>query len=572
MPLAKMWAEEDVQNFVADIRKLAIEKLDEGMAEAREMHEKGALPFNPDELMKLRVQGATFAITHLELKMGDLGSEPNPKLGFVLHLQFGDSAPTWNSLIQMGLQTMEAQVGDRLIKKESKIGEVAMIAYSPNDASGIEMGLNLAMVPGGILVGTLQEDVRGIVESMQAKKAVLGATKQYEAMSSRLSTAGSECEMFLRMDPMIDFAMSGMRMAMEQGGMEGVDMDGIERAAKAMGLRDLGAMGAVSTYEDGKCISRAFAAHGGSATTTTHKTIDTAFLKWVPKDAVSFAAGTMDVMSIYETVMRGLEAYDPEFAKKAMAKLAEVEKKLGFSMREDLFGSLGDHYITWQMPMGSVSSLPELAFLMKVTDEAKLVSALKNLAKASNGMIEIEEGEKRGIKAYQIRINVEPGEQFGGMNPFAAVQPTFAFKGGYMVAGVSASDVKRWFQRMDREDDPKGDIRSSKEFAAIASTIPAGVDSLSFTDWKSNFESLYGIGTGLLAFVPISEEVPLDMSLLPDAATLTKHLFASVSYSKTDKAGTETVSSSPFGPELAVLFGGGVVAGLATFGVMRRGF
>jgi hypothetical protein len=127
---------------------------------------------------------------------------------------------------------------------------------------------------------------------------------------------------------------------------------------------------------------------------------------------------------------------------------------------------------------------------------------------------------------------------------------------------------------MDREDDPKGDIRGNKEFAAVASTIPEGVDALDFTDWKAQFESLYQLGTGVLAFLPIPEDVPIDMSLLPDSATLTQHLYASVGYSKSDAAGCETVAVSPFGPEtwlgLAVLIG----AGAATVGMMstRRGF
>jgi hypothetical protein len=140
-----------------------------------------------------------------------------------------------------------------------------------------------------------------------------------------------------------------------------------------------------------------------------------------------------------------------------------------------------------------------------------------------------------------------------------------------MVAGFSASDVKRVFQRMDREDDPKGDIRSNKEFAAVAASIPAGVDSLSFTDWKSTFESYYQIATGLLAFVPMGDQVPIDMSLLPDSGTLSKHLFASTSYTKTTPAGTESVSVSPFGPEIGLLVGAAILAGVTVFGV-RRGF
>lgn len=568
MPLAKMWAEEEVQTFVADVKAMISKQIEEGMAQAKEMHAKGALPVNPDDVMKLRVQGATFALTKLGLAMGDMG--PNPEIGIVLHLDFGASAPTWNALIQMGLGLLQQEAGDEMVKQESKIGEIAVQSFTPPADMGMKMGLHLAMVPNGILIGTLAGDVRTIVEAMNAKTPQLGASENYLANAKHLKTAGAECEMFFRPDPMVDFALEGLRMGAERGGLEGLDMAGVERAIDAMGMRKLGSVGATTNYVDGKCVSHSFSS--GSGGTAAAKAIDTSFLKLVPKDAVSFGVGGMPISSLYDTLVRGLEAYNADLAKQLLGQLAEMEKQLGFNIRNDFFGSLGDHYITWSMPMGTISSPPEMAFLMAVKDENKLVNALKNLTKLSNGMVEIEEGEKRGVKAYQIRVNFDPTQGMGGMNPFDMFQPTFAFKGGYMVVGFSASDVKRVFQRMDREDDPKGDIRSNKEFAAIAASIPAGVDSLSFTDWKSNFESLYQIATGLLAFVPMGDQVPIDLSLLPDSGTLSKHLFASVSYSKTDGNGSESMSVSPFGPEVGLLMGAAVGAGLAWFGVSRRGF
>jgi len=271
----------------------------------------------------------------------------------------------------------------------------------------------------------------------------------------------------------------------------------------------------------------------------------------VPKDAVSFSAGTLDVASIYDTLLKGLQAYDEDFAQQALAQLAEMEKQLGFSVRNDLFGSLGDHYISWSMPMGTISSMPEVAMLMKVENQEKLVGALKNLVRLTQGMVEIEEGKKRGVTAYELTINFDPSNGMG-FNIFDMMRPTFAFKDGYMVVGFSVSDIKRVFKRMDREDDPKGDIRGNKEFAAVAQMIPAGVSRMAFTDWKATFESYYQIGTGVLAFVPMPEDVPIDMSLLPESETLTQHLYGGVSYTKVDAEGSETVDVSPFGPETGV--------------------
>jgi hypothetical protein len=586
MPLAKMWAEEEVQIFFADAREMLMKQFDQGMAQAKEMYAQGQLPIDPAELLKLGLRNGTFAVTKLGITKGEF--RPQPEFGFVLHLDFGDSAPAWNKLLQTGLSMLEKEAGDDMVKKETKVGEVTMMSLLPNAANApngdtsnrdtsnrhlSNMGLNVAMVPGGVLIGTLGDEIRGVLEAMQQKAPALATHPQYTATAKHLTTSGAECEMFVRPQPVIDLIVNGLQIASDEGEMEKVDVEGVKRAIAAMGWNDLGAMGATSTYEGGKCVSRSFAAHGkisAAATSAAAKTIDTSFLKWVPKNAVGFSAGTIDVMSIYDMFRRGIEAYDPEVAKQAMGQLAQMEKQMGFTVQNDLFGSIGDHYISWSMPMGSIASAPEMAFLVKVTDETKIVNVLKGIARMSDGKFEIEEGEKRGVKHYQLRLNVE----FEGMamNPFEMIQPAFAFKNGYMVGAFSIGDIKRVFARMDREDDPKDDIRANKEFAAVQGEIPAGISSVSFTDWKIQFESFYQIVTGLLGFVPIGDEIPIDMQLLPESGTLTKHLFGALSWSKTDAVGTTSVSTSPFGPELMLAFGGALVAGGVVATRVRGGF
>jgi len=380
--------------------------------------------------------------------------------------------------------------------------------------------------------------------------------------------------MFMAPDPMMDFAMDAVRSAAEEASeLAMIDTDGVERAMQAMGLNNMGTMAMSSSYIDGKSVTKGFHSTPGNATAST-KTVDTKFLKWVPKDAVSFSASTIDISQVYDMVLKGLTAYDPNLAKQALSQLAQIEGQLGFTIRGDMFGSIGDHYITWSMPMGTISSAPEVAMLLKINNEEKFISALKNLSALTEGMIEIEEGTKRGVKSYAVNVNSDTIEMPMGINIFEMFQPTFAFKDGYMVLGFSASDVKRVFKRMDRKDNPKGDIRSNKEFMSVAASIPQGVTSLAFKDWKADFESMYQLACGVLAFVPMPEEVPIDMSLLPDSETLTSHLFASVSYTKTDANGTESVDVSPFGPETLLMIGAlmGAGAGFAWIMGSNSGF
>ena len=187
----------------------------------------------------------------------------------------------------------------------------------------------------------------------------------------------------------------------------------------------------------------------------------------------------------------------------------------------------------------------------------------------SDGQVELEEAEKRGVKTYQIRLNIDM--QGMPMNPLESINPSFAFNKGYMVASFSASDIRRAFQRMDRtEDDPKTDIRGNKEFAAYAEKLPEGVQSISFTDWKTQFESGYQTVSSLVAFLPPSEDIPFDWQMLPDSSTLTKHLYGSLSYLKADANGYLSTTTGPFGPEVMMLLGAMVAAGVAVGATMRN--
>jgi hypothetical protein len=569
MPMAKMWAEDEVQTFFADMMEMAQEQMDDQMEQVREMHAAGHIPISPDVLMGLSLNGGTFAITEMSWAEGPFGPQPN--MGLVAHMDFGESAPMWITLIEMGMAMMDQEAGEDLTRTETQIGDIKMVTFSPPEGM-TDMSLNIAMVPNGIVIGTLTDDVKSTITNMVNKTPALATTPGFTAATKRLDTAGAEAQMFMAPNPVMNFAMTGLETAIEQErDFAMIDMDGVKRAMQAMGMSKLGTMAMSSSYVDGKAVTKSYHATPGNSTAST-TTVDTKFLKWVPKDAVAFSASTIDIGGIYDMIHKGLTAYNPEMAKQMLGQLAQIEGQLGFTIRGDMFGSIGDHYITWSMPMGTISSAPEIAVLLKINNEEKLVNSLKNLAELTQGMIELEEGTKRGVKSYSITVNSDMMEMPMDINIFEMFQPTFAFKDGYMVLCFSASDVKRVFKRMDRDDNPKGDIRSNKEFMSCADSIPQGVTSLAFKDWKADFESMYQLATGVLAFVPMPEDVPIDMSLLPDSETLTRHLFASVSYTKTDANGTESVDVSPFGPETLLVTSALLGAGIGFAAMMGSGF
>ena len=578
MPLAKIWHEEEVQNFVRDAIELVKEQIEKGMAEAKEAHKAGKMPVDPAKLLALRLRGGTFAVTHMSLAAGDAG--PVPKFGLLVHLDFGDTAEQWNDLLRMGIDMMTQAAANEMDRQDSDVGSVKVITFKKKDAPpGMEMSLNVAMVGNGLLIGSLTEDVTATVKALTDHKQVLGATDRYKANSKHLMVDGAEAEMFMRLDGMIGFGVEalGLLAQMQPRQMEWFDAEGLVRAVDALGLNSCQSIGATSSYQNGKAVTNSYVVSPAPSRkgllAGTNKLLDLGFLSWVPKDAVSFSGSTMDPMSIYDSLVAALNAYDPAVAEKLLGHLTKMEEKVGFNLRDDLFGALGDTLIVWSMPMATMMSPPETAFLLKVNDQEKIVKVLRSLTAMSDGYVELEENERRGVKTYQFRVNFDPMNGMG-MNPFDIINPSFAFKDGWLVAGFSPSDIRRVFQQMERKgDDPKTDIRGNKEFAAYQGQIPAQVQSLSFTDWKANFESYYQIATSLVAFVPVDENIPFDMSMLPDASTLTKHMFGSIQYATVDANGISGTSISPFGPEVILLLCGVIGAGAgAAMALMPRGF
>ena len=578
MPLMRMWREPEVQDFFADALAMAEAEWNKGLEQGRAAHEQGMLPFNPDDLLGLRMSGAAFAITQFDVRMG--GDRPYPHFGVVAQLDFGETAAGWRKLLDFGTQMLVAQSQGMLTRTESDVGDTKLITFKPPMT---DMSLNMAYVGSGLVIGTDHDEVKSVLTHMASGTKVLTASENYKSTFKHLDENGAELESYMQPGAALDSLMTVLRTAKANapGFPEQLDVDGIDRAITALGLRAIKGIGGTESYgqhDDGtKAVSKGFmhvpAPERRGLLGGTDKTIGTEFLRWVPKDAASFSAMSFDLSSIYSGLEEALKAYNPQLAEGLLGQLAQHESQFGISIKDDLIGSFGNEMVTWSMPVAAFGSMPEMAILMQVKDEAKLLNTLETMAKLSRGMVEIDKSERRGITVYTLQINYDPTGGGGmGMNPLDMFVPTFSFKDGYLVAGFSTGDVKRTFKRMDREDDPEGDIRSNPEFKPYLASLPKdGLNSVSFTDWKANFEGMYQMVTSMAMFIPTDDSIPIDLALLPDVATLTQHLFGSVSYAKADGEGFHVMSQGPWGPETTVPLVGGIAAGVGVFGAMESG-
>ena len=122
-----------------------------------------------------------------------------------------------------------------------------------------------------------------------------------------------------------------------------------------------------------------------------------------------------------------------------------------------------------------------------------------------------------------------------------------------MVLALSTGDVRRTIKSMGRESNPANDIRSNKDLAGyLAQLQQQNVSGFAWTDWKVTFESGYSAITSALALMVNDEDVPFNMTLLPEAESLSQHLFSAMTWSTTNEEGYVSTSISPIGPEVTI--------------------
>ena len=576
--LAKMWHEDEMQDFISEGLVMLQQEWETGLKELEEMYSAGGFPISPADLLNLRLDGLGIALTRLEV-----GSEPTTvqqllTVGVLVHLDLGESAAVWKNIVDFALASLQQEAGGEVETTTATIaGGVDLTTLS---MPGTDMSINVAIVGNNLVLGTLTDEVKTFVAALQEGGAGtdgLSANANYRATENHLSPAGAELEAYLDLDAIADFAISGMRILATETPDWPVELsvDGLERAITAFGLRSIKTLGLTSSYEDEKTVTRLFAyapeAERKGIFAGEAKNVDMSFLKWVPVDATSVSAMRLDTGVVYSSLVAALRANDPQMADAILGQLSAVEQEFGVNVEEDLFGALGDQIVWWSEGIQNLMApTPDMAIVVAVSDEERLLANLLRASEMSQGLFGFPSSERRGVKTWRLDVNPV------GLDPeilqvVEMATPSFTFKDGYLVVAFSPGDVRKAVQRMDREDDPKGDIRSHAEFKAYLGTLDQQqVQIFAWQDWRVGFENAYSAAATMLNIGISADQLPVDLTLLPEAETLSQHLFSSLSWISQGPDGFTSTSFSPIGPEILALVAVGVGAvGWLVVGEMR---
>ena len=569
-PLGRMWAEKELQEFLGEALALLENEKAQAIAQMEQMHEQGAIPLTPDQVRTMTPASVDLAVTSLKLGRSQYG-DPIPEVGLLLHLDGGDQVAHWKTLIDFGANFL-ASMDAEFVVENNTIGGHEMLSLSISDPD-VPYGLHATYVGNSVLVGTIASEVAATASAMSTGKKM--SNDGIQTVASKLHNEGAEISALANIQPLLDFVLSTAKAAQDDGVMPlTVDLAGVERVLKSLGLRDILGLGFESMYNDGRAKEEWLVASAAPAaettTTVVSAPVDRNMLAWIPKEVAGFTMCSVDLANTFDSIVRTAKAYNPEMVEQGLAFLAQGEEELGFSLRNDLFGAFGERMVQWRMPIFGTSV--EYGLIMEVKNQDAILKTLSSVAETSDGAITIKEYDRRGLKGWAVTIDLDlsmlgpDASQAASMLP-SRLRAIFTFKDQYMAVSSTSSQLRELLKRMDRnlESPSDDDVRTKPGFAPNMATLAATpaneVSMLSYQDWRADFESVYSMLALVLTIMAGQmDDLPVDFSLLPEMGTLSQHIDGTFSCVTRNSDGLHAECTGPWGAEVYAILVGAVIA------------
>jgi hypothetical protein len=283
----------------------------------------------------------------------------------------------------------------------------------------------------------------------------------------------------------------------------------------------------------------------------------------MPPDVVSWSMMNFDYANFYDVGYKAVEAVVGLVEPDALPQVKDFPKKvndaLGIDVRKDLLGALGNQVVVYNSPSEGPFNIGQ-TIMIKVKDAKKLQEsleqAIKSLGKQAASEVQIKKRTYKGAEVREVHVK-QPGFIF---------VPTYTIHNNWLVVSLYPQAIHGYLSRAS------GEMAAWKPSPRIEKTLgqlPKEFTSISYSDPRPGLKQLLSIapliGGAVNSFSP---ETNFDVSSLPNAQEVTRHLFPNVSITsddgKTLKQETRASLSLPFD------ISGIDVYGLILFSVLGR--
>lgn len=265
----------------------------------------------------------------------------------------------------------------------------------------------------------------------------------------------------------------------------------------------------------------------------------------VPDDAIGIYGTSIDGPAIYRALMKAMAKEKTEPGQPTPAqKLAEFEKRAGFSVEKDVCGSLGGGVVAYMLPIAGVLGPPGLAIVVDLRDpvafQRGIEGVLKVLEEESEGEFSLRNKPYKDQPMWTVTFGKDDE---GAANPLAAAfSPTLTIVKNRMIITLNPARAKKEIKRA------LGEEGALHLIATEGHKPPAEASTFAYMDWAAFLNGAYDGARGLAGMVGAGN-IPFDVSKLPTAQTFSRFFRPTVFFSKSTPTGTYMRNESSFGPE-----------------------
>ena len=324
-----------------------------------------------------------------------------------------------------------------------------------------------------------------------------------------------------------------------------VPMAGGLRAAAvvdALGLGNVDSLSSVTGLDAGGFVSRTLVAIDGEPQgvlgLAPERPLLPDDLAPIPSDATIALAARVDADATFEKVLAIVEKIEPRAKEEVSRGLGQLEQAFGINLREDVLQSLGDVWCVYNSPGEGGLVITGLTAVVPVKDHRRLLRVHERLLATARS--EMGRNADRGPRIEQFRFGEEEiyflnvrGEDF----PLA---PSWCLTEKELIVATFPQNVKSYLLRGD-------DHQSIASVTEVSELLQpgGGTFKLLYADTRKLFELVYPLAP---IFVQMAagelqrEGIDLNVSVLPSAKVIGRHLRPTVQSVRRSEAGIELMS------------------------------
>ena len=416
-PLASSWSDPQIVKFLAPLREQM--QVDQWDADTQ-----AATGLSVRELLGLVEGEVLFALPSFNYSQANSSSVP----AFLLALEVGARGPKIEKILadaaeKRGLkEETETFAGVLVHVRALNAPRDADAAGATSTETRAPRTLAWALVDGVWLISTTKERVFAAIDAVQqgGLPASLGTSERFQRTRQRVGAAQALAYLNLpAIYPLVQEAVVAAK-AKSAGKPNALGLDP-EAVLNALGLDVLGEAYAAVALEPTQArldTGLAYTEERGVMRLVAYQPGPTSQPDWVPAKWPNVSTARFSVPKAYDGLEALVNAVSPMLFGMAQGQLRSFDKKIGFDLRRDLIGSLGDDLVTaYALPSGqdaatvpSWTQMDQLIAVSLVNEEAFLrsVNALKALAGPAAEQL-FSQRDYLGNTLYTLNVPTAPG-------------------------------------------------------------------------------------------------------------------------------------------------------------------